>query len=456
MPFVRRLDALGFTRFHYRLITVGGLGILFDAFDVGILGFVLAALIQAWHLAPFDEGLIASINLAGMAIGAGLAGTLADRVGRRRIFMLTLLGYSIFTGLSGLAWGIGILMVLRFLVGVGLGGELPVTTTLVSEFLPTRLRGRGIVYLETFWAVGSLVAALVAFLVIPAWGWRFAFLVGALPALYVLYLRRNIPESPRYLDRAGAPELAEAVVNTVAGAQTHLTDRRALDAVPHARADHLGELFSRRWARQTVALWVLWLGMNLAYYGIFLWFPSVLVHRGYSLVDSLGYTLIITAVQLPGYLSAGALVDRWGRRPVLVVYLILAALFAYLFGHAAGTAPILLYGSGLAFFNLGAWGVTYAYTAEQYPTLLRATGNGWAMGVGRVGGIIGPFVVGALLASHTPLGQVFVVFTIAMLVCALIVLLLGRETAGKSLEEISGETLSAPSLAADPALTDSP
>lgn len=437
---IKRLDQLSLTGFHYKLITVGGLGILFDSFDVGILGFVLAALIKVWHLLPVDIGLVASINLAGMAIGAAVAGSLSDRVGRRQLFMLTLLIYSVASGLSGLSVALWMLIGCRFIVGLGLGGELPVTTTLVTEFLPTNLRGRGIILLESFWAFGAVLAALAAFFVIPAWGWRFAFFLGALPALYVLYLRRGIPESPRYLTRAGATEAAERVVSRVAG-EGQLS---APLPVPKTRGERVAQLFSRAWGRRTITLWVLWLAMNFAYYGMFLWLPSVLVEHGYTLLRSLEYTLIVTLVQLPGYWSAAWLVDRIGRRPVLIVYLVLAAWAAAMFGGASGVAQILWFGGALSFFNLGAWGVTYTYTTEQYPTALRGTGTGWAMGVGRIGGIAGPFVVGAMLASGANFPSIFMLFTIAMLVAALVVLILGRETARRSLEELSGESLEAP------------
>lgn len=327
------------------------------------------------------------------------------------------------------------LITCRFIVGLGLGGELPVTTTLVTEFLPTNLRGRGILLLESFWAFGAVLAALAAFFVIPAWGWRVAFFLGALPALYVLYLRWGIPESPRYLARAGDTLAADRVVRRVAGEG----EPRELAPVPKTRG--LATLFSRAWGRRTITLGVLWLVMNFAYCGMFLWLPSVLVEHGYTLVKSLEYTLLVTLVQLPGYWSAAWLVDRVGRRPVLILYLVLDAWAAAMFRGASGVAQTRWFGGALSFFNLGAWGVTYTYTTEQYPTILRGTGTGWAMGVGRIGGIAGPFVVGAMLASGAGVPSIFMLFTIAMLVAALVMLILGRETARQSLEELSGEQL---------------
>ncbi|MCY0884698.1 MAG: MFS transporter [Firmicutes bacterium] len=431
------LDRLHLGRFHYRLITVAGLGTLFDSMDVGIVSFVVAALVVAWHLKAVTVGVITSSTLVGMAAGAALAGLLADVWGRRRLFMTTLLIYSLATGLSGLAGSVPVLVGLRFLVGLGLGGELPVTATLVSEYLPAPGRGRGIVFLESFWAVGWLVAALVAFLLIPAFpvnGWRIAFLIGAVPALYVLYLRRNVPESPRYLERWGAQEAARAAAAAAAG--------RASGGMPAERVvrhgARPGELFAAGHRATTIMLWVLWFGMNFAYYGMFLWLPTVLVREGLPLVTSFAYTLAVTVAQLPGYLSAGLLVDRWGRRPVLVVYMLASAVMAAFFAFARTPAAVLSSGILLGFFNLGAWGVTYAYTTEQYPTAVRATGSGWAMAVGRLGGILGPAAVGWMLGLlRWSLPAVFAVFVAVLLVAAVTVAVLGRETARKSLEEIA-------------------
>lgn len=422
--------------FHRRLITVAGLGTLFDSMDVGILSFVMAALISAWHLNPVQIGIMGSINLVGMAIGAAVAGFLADRIGRRRIFMATLLIYSLATGLSGFSLTLGMLFLLRFIVGLGLGGELPVTTTLVAEFLPSRDRGRGIVLLESFWAVGWLVASLIAYLLIPRWGWRVAFFVGAIPALYVLYLRRGIPESPRFLLHSGRPEEARRVMQMVTGEEmaASLTTSRKLP-----RSRRIRELFGSSLRTRTVMAWVLWIGMNFSYYGMFLWLPSVLVERGYTLIHSFEYTVLVTVFQIPGYFSAAWLIDRWGRKPILVCYLLLTAVSATLFGFAQSVTMVLLAGAALSFFMLGAFGVTYAYTSEQYPTAIRGTGSGWAMGIGRIGGIVGPFIVGLLLAGHQPIIYVFMLFTLALLIVAALVGILGRETRHLSMRSIDQE-----------------
>ena len=191
-----------------------GLGWALDAMDVGLISFIIAALGQHWQLEKGELGLITSIGFVGMAIGATLGGLLADRFGRRQVFAVTLLIYGLATGASALAGGIAMLLVLRFFVGLGLGAELPVASTYVSEFAPARIRGRLIVILEAFWAVGWTASALIGYFVVPAseHGWRWAFALGAIPAVYALIVRWGLPESPRWLAGRGRCDEAAHVV----------------------------------------------------------------------------------------------------------------------------------------------------------------------------------------------------------------------------------------------------
>jgi MFS family permease len=193
----QRLDRLPFTREHGRLVVGSGLGWALDAMDVGLISFVMAALAVQWSLTPTELSWIGSIGFVGMALGATLGGLLADRIGRRQFFALTLLVFGLATGAAALAWSVASLLVFRFLIGLGLGAELPVASTLVSEYAPARVRGRVVVALEAFWAVGWLLAALIGYLVVPRSdaGWRWALALAAVPALYAVVVRRALPES---------------------------------------------------------------------------------------------------------------------------------------------------------------------------------------------------------------------------------------------------------------------
>lgn len=389
-----------------RILTASGFGLLFDAFDVGILSYVLISLSKQWHLTHTVTGLVGSISSIGMAIGSGLAGLFADRFGRRSLFLVTLLIYSLATGLSAFAASIGIFLVLRFFVGLGLGGELPVATTYVLETSPESVRARRVVLLESFWAVGSLVAALVSFFVIPSHGWRIVFLIGAIPALYSIVLRFALPETPKY---------------------QHLSQRTSMRQA-------IRQIWSPGIARRSLVTWILWFVMNYSYYGMFLWLPSVLSDKGYSLVHSLGYSLVMTLAQIPGYLTAAWLVEKWGRKKTLATSMILAALAALAFGFAWNTASLIVFGLLLSYFMLAAFAGTYAFTVEQFPTAFRATGMGWAAGFGRIGSALAPFITGWLLGSQLGYGWVFGIFFAVIIVGFLFVSLLGRETKGQALE----------------------
>jgi putative MFS transporter len=434
--FTARLDAVPLNRFHWKLLIVSGLGWLFDAMDVILVAFLLRPITTEFGLDPQRAGILAAATPAGMFLGAVISGRLADRYGRKTIFQITLLVFSVGTLLSAAAPTYELLLVARVLAGIGLGGELPVVATLVSEFSPRAARGRMIVLLESFWAYGTIAAGLIAVFVVPQFGWRGAFLVGALPAVYIAYLRRALPESPRYLASRGLMNEADAVVRTVEreGGAPLITVARPVAPPPAPRVG-LGDLWAPAFARRTLMLWILWFGIVFTYYGIFLWAPTILAARGMTVQRSNEFFFLSTIAQIPGYFSAAWLVERWGRKPTLVTYLIGTAASAFFFGNAGTDTAAFIWISLLSFFNLGAWGVLYTLSPEMYPTAIRASGAGAAASVGRIGGIIGPFLTPVLVPIWGLTG-VFVMFMIVLLVTALNVFVLAEETRGRSLEEL--------------------
>ncbi|MDR2244265.1 MAG: MFS transporter, partial [Burkholderiales bacterium] len=294
-----------------KILVIAGLGFMFDAFDVALLSFIMAAIALDWNLSSKAVAWIAGVNSTGMAVGALMFGMLADRIGRKKVFIMTLLLFSIASGLSAFSVSLAMLLFLRFFIGLGLGGELPVTSTLVSESVQAHERGKVIVLVESFWALGWILAALIAYFVIPTipdYGWRVALLIGALPALYAVYLRRNLPDSPRYL--------------------SHVELQAAMQKKPSFR-ENLAKIFSRPHRQATVMLWMLWFCVVFSYYGMFLWLPSVVGLKGFGLMKSFEYVLIMTLAQLPGYFTAAWLIDRYGRKFVLITFLLGTALSAY-------------------------------------------------------------------------------------------------------------------------------
>ncbi len=310
---VQQLDQLPLSRFHWKLLAVSGIGWMFDAMDILIVGSVVAAVSREWRLDPTQAQWINTANLAGLFFGALASGFLADRLGRKLVFAATLLMYSIFNGLSAAATGVGMLMALRFLSGLGLGGELPVAATMVSEFMPAKRRGFMVVLLESFWAYGSVAAALIAFLVIPTWGWRAALLIGALPAFYAFVIRRALPESPRYLAVSGRADEAQNVIRAVAEYNGRPAPSAAIVAPPPSARVGVAALFSSALRRSTVMLWLAWFGIALGYYGLFVWLPTVFVRQGFGFLQSYGYAFLLALAQLPGHRSG----TRPGRKVLI-------------------------------------------------------------------------------------------------------------------------------------------
>ncbi|WP_438434507.1 MFS transporter [Gorillibacterium sp. sgz500922] len=384
---------------YRRVFWSAGFGWLFDALDVGLLSFILVQLAADWGLTPADKGLLGTVTTAGMAIGAPLGGFLADRLGRRPIFLITLVLFGAASLTSAFSPGLGFMMVCRLVMGLGLGAELPVASTLVNELAPADKKGRTVVLLESFWAGGWLAAAVLAFFVIPDYGWRVAVLAGSLPVVYAVLIRRNIPETrPAELRRK----------------------------VPVAT------LF-RQHRRRTAVLWIVWFAVAFSYYGMFLWMPSVLVGKGFTMINSFKYVLLMTLAQLPGYFAAAWLVERWGRRPTLAAFLAMTAVCAAFFGAGSSETELLVWGALLSFFNLGAWGALYAYTPENYPDEIRASGAGFASGFGRIGSAIAPYLVGVLVQKEYSYSAIFGLFAGVIAIGVIVLVAFGRETKKRTL-----------------------
>jgi len=437
----QRLDRLPVTGKHRKLLFGSGIGWALDAMDVGLISFIMAALVVHWGLTPTQTSWLGSVGFVGMALGATFGGLLADRIGRRQVFALTLLVYGLATGASALAGSLAVLIALRFVVGLGLGAELPVASTLVSEFSPRRYRGRMVVILEAFWAVGWISAALIGYFVVTSGdnGWRWALALGMIPTFYAIYVRRSLPESVRFLEDKGRHEKAEEVVTSFE-ADVDTQELQRIDAAEQQRLrdlprEDLADATSI-WApglrRRTAALWIVWFCVNLSYYGAFIWIPSLLVADGFTLVKSFQFTLIITLAQLPGYAVAAWLIEAWGRRHTLATFLVGSAASALFFGTASTETTIIAAGCLLSFFNLGAWGALYAIGPELYPSHVRGAGTGAAAGFGRIASIMAPLIVPPILLWGDSIA-LFGLFSAAFLLAAVATLTL-PEQRGKVLD----------------------
>ena len=440
-----RLDRLPLSRFHYKLLAINGCAWAFDAFDVGLVTFIATALIQSWKLNPAQVGVLLSSGLLGMMVGAFFSGPAADRFGRKAVFQWTMLIFSVASLACAFAWDFTSLICFRFLVGVGLGGETPVVTALMGEFIPARDRGKVQGLLNTFWALGWLAAAALSYFIIPGIvdGWRWAFVVGAVPALYIWVVRRKLPESPRWLalqgEKAAAFSIVEQIETEVAKTDEipELTEEH-LKAVSVAGKASIGTLFSPEYLKTTVMLWALWFLGMFGYYGLFAWMPSLLVQAGHSMVRSFLYVVVMQLAYIPNQILCAYGMDRYGRKRLLTMNLLLAGLSTLVFGWALGLGgleitQVVALGVVTSFFVSGIWGITYTYTPELYPTSIRVTGTGMAATSSRIGSMLAPLVIGFALNSVGVSGAIAIVAA-AFVLAGLIVAALGTETRGRGLK----------------------
>lgn len=394
---------------EYRLLAIIGTAWLFDAMDVAMLSFIMPLIKNEWHIAPAQLGLVGATTSLGMVVGAMICGALADRIGRKHVLILTLALFSIGNLLLTVTPNITAFIAVRFLTGIGLGGELPVAATLVADSYQGTKRSKMLVLADSFWAIGWIVASLLAFWVMPVIGWRLTVLITALTILYTLLLRRHLPETP---------------------------------IVPQKRPSYKVLWRTPVFRKKTLLLGALWFIVMLTYYGMFLWLPSILVSRGFSIVHSFNYTLLMSLAQLPGYYLAAYLMGKISRKSVLAIYLGGTILSALAFSLASGNMAILISGAWLSFFDLGAWGTLIAITPSQFPEAIRGTGMGAAQSIGRVGAMIGPYVVGLLIQMKTPLTGIFGIFVVLLLL-GIAILMWGIQDVDAQREEgVTGEAKS--------------
>jgi putative MFS transporter len=447
---LRRIERIPFGRFQWRLLWMGGLGYTFDAMDGALIAFILPQVAKLWGMTSVQTGVLGSSAMIGYLFGAFFAGGLGDLIGRRTVMMYALAIYCAATLIAAFAPSWQVMFWWRVAASVGTGAEAAIIAPFLSEFVQKQHRGRFIGSVAGFFSYGFVFAALLGWLVIPARsdGWRIVQVISALPIVMLLWWRRSLPESPRWLIERGRLAQARAEVERIEAELTRTG--RALPPVAEVELpaggarrggsflDNLAALWSRPVRRTTVMLWILWLAITFSYYGFFTWIPSLLVQQGMTITKSFGYSIIINLAQIPGYYSAALLSEKLDRKWTIVVYLLLGGASAY-FMSGAGTGPaITAVGVSLSFFMNGTYAGIYAYTPELYPTAFRTTGMGVASAFGRLGGLSAPIVVGYAY-PRIGFGGVFVIMTIVLGAGALAVAVLGIATAGKSLEQITAE-----------------
>jgi MFS transporter, putative metabolite:H+ symporter len=440
-----RLERLPFGRFQYRLLLMGGLGYMFEAVDAAIIAFLLPVLRAQWHLTSVETGLLGSSTYFGFLVGALIAGGIADRYGRRNVMLWALVLFCVAALASAFVSDWHRFFALRVIGGVGMGAEAAIIAPFLSEFVGSQRRGSFTASLAGFFSFGFVSAALIGYFIVPIDenGWRYALVVTALPIILVLWWRRALHESPRWLQSRGRHEEANAVMSRI---EREFTDRGIVLPAPRPQKrtaagtntsflDNFKALWSPKLRRLTIMSWLLWVSVTFCSYAFFTWIPSLLVERGMTITKSFSFSIIIYLAQIPGYFSAAWVCERIGRQYTIIGYMIFAALSAIVLAFVQSDFQVVAMSVMLSFFINGVNAGEYAYTPEVFPTRVRATGVGTASAIGRLGAISAPILVGYLYPIAGFAG-VFGMTTGVLLTGALSVLLLGIPTRGRSLEDI--------------------
>ena len=428
-----------FNKFHGMLLFWGALLMLFDGFDLVIYGAVVPTIMEEWGISAVQAGMYGSYALFGMMFGAFIFGTLADKLGRKKIILICVSIFSLFMLLTGLAPTPEMFGIFRFITGLGLGGMMPNVIGLISEYSPEGMRSRMIATIMAGYSIGGVVAAFLSMIMISNFGWESVFFFGALPLLFVPFLVKSLPDSVGTLiaknDQKGIQNI---LVKVNATYQPSENETFVLNK-PKETSSPVKNLFTEKRAFLTVMIWLTYFMSLLMLYGLNTWLPKFMNEAGFPLGSSLSFLLALNVGATVGAILMGWVADRWGVGKALILFFLIAFITITSLGYA--TNMILLYIlvaiAGAA--TVGTQNLTHSYTSQFYPVTMRSTALGWALGVGRIGGILGPTIGGILLASNLTLQINFMIFAIPGIIAALAVFLANQQ--GKKVIATTGQAL---------------
>jgi MFS transporter, putative metabolite:H+ symporter len=444
-PIALRIERLPLGKFHRRFITLVSLGTFFDLYDIFMVAYIGAALQQSGFLSLKQFSFFVASGFLGMFFGTIFFGMGSDRWGRRVSFITLLLIYSVFTLAGAFAPSAGWLIAVRFFAGVGIGAEIVVIGTYVTELVPSHVRGRYVAITQVAGFVAVPVAAILSRLLVPTHflmaGWRWVMVIGASGALLTWWFRRRLPESPRWLESRGLTAEADEVMRTLEAESLSKAAARPAIAVqepvrPSRERGTFAELWRPPYLRRTVMLILFQVLQTIGFYGFANWAPTFLLKRGFSLLHSLEYTMLIALVSPVGPILCAWTADRLERKWTIVVLALLVAAFGLGFGSASTPAAVVTFGALLTLCNYWFSAAFHAFQAELFPTRIRATGVGFTYSWSRLSAAFTSLLIGAVLAHGVP--AVFALLAAAMTGVAVIIAVMGPRTNRVTLEELSG------------------
>ena len=436
-----RLDRLPASRFHAKILIVAALSLLFDTLDTAVTGFVLASLRSVWHFDAKTIGVVSAIGLSGYLVGSAICGFVADRIGRKKTILFTLILYSIFSASRGLSKTLSLFALLNFFTWFFVGAESSTVPPYLADLWPSRIRGKLVGWMMAFFGAGIALSSLWALLTIPTLGWRWALFLTAPFALIGGVMRSVLPESPRWLIRAGRPSEAETVLVRIETEVSQSTGRPLAPVIPGRSGQELSarradprQLLGVAYRSVTLMLWAAWFAEYGVLYTYQIFLPTILSAEGRSIVNSFRYSVVIYSAVIPGYVLGGYVVEWLDRKYAILLSFVAIAAFGTLFGHSRSPAEIMTFAGATVFFiSLGSTAI-YTYTPELYPTEIRATAMGIASAWGRVGAVTMLLVFGHFFAIHGK-SLIFLIINPILIISLIVVLCVGPPTRGKPLQE---------------------
>lgn len=427
------VEKLSLTNTHYFIVLTAALGFMFDSFDTYIVSYAMPSIIREWNISPVVNGMLTSAGFWGMFLGALIWGPVTDRYGRKVGFIGTILGFSLLTGWTAFVNDIMQFGIIRFATGMCLGGMIPINTALVSEYVAANYRGRFVAVLTVLWPFGLLAAAMASLTLVTHYGWRVLFYLGVLPAFLAIFVAMRVPESPRWLAIKGRTDEAAAVLKRLGASDTDVKDLQS-EAV--AKAVPVWVLLQKPYLRRFILTAGYYFFGYFGYYGFVLWLPSILATVYHlSLVKTFTYTLYVAISAILGRVTAFYTIEKFGRKQLFYVGFGLGGVAALVFGTIKDPSLLVWGACLLSYLYEQAVAGTVVWTAELYPSQVRATATCWSTGAGRVSSALAPVVFGYFMANHMYYGIYMTMAALFWVACAL-VFFLGIETKGKSLEDI--------------------
>jgi len=423
------IDNARFNSFHWLVMCLCALLLIFDGYDLFIYGVVLPVIMKEWGLTPLQAGALGSYALFGMMFGALLFGSLADKIGRKKGIAICFALFSVATIVNGFATSPTEFGICRFIAGLGCGGLMPNAVALMNEYAPKKLRSTLVAVMFSGYSLGGMLSAGVGIFMLPRFGWESMFFAAALPLLLLPVIFHYLPESIGFLVRRGEHDKARALLQRLDPGQSLGADVQLVINERKGGGVSVLELFRNGLAVRTLAIWVAFFCCLLMVYALSSWLPKLMANAGYSLGSSLSFLLALNFGGMAGAILGGWLGDRFNLTKVKVGFFIAAAVSISLLGFKSPTLMLYLLIFIAGATTIGTQILLYAGTAQLYGLSIRSTGLGWASGIGRNGAIVGPLLGGALMGIELPLQLNFMAFAIPGAIAALAMLVFAMNSA---------------------------